>query len=50
MALSLQESIDSLETGRQSYDPLFSLNKIYGAILDDRSAVDRPYTPILRPQ
>ncbi len=48
-ALSLQESIDSLEIGRQSYEPLFSLNRIYGAILNDRSAAGRLYSPILRP-
>jgi hypothetical protein len=49
-ALSLQESDDSLEAGRQFYDPLFSLNRIYGAIiLDDPSLTDRFYTPINRP-
>jgi hypothetical protein len=50
IALSLQESADSLEAGRQEYEPHFSLNKIYGSILDERATVDRPYTPILRPE
>ncbi len=49
LALSLQESEDSLAPGRLFYEPLFSLNKIYGSILDDRSATDRSYTPICRP-
>jgi hypothetical protein len=49
LALSLQESNDSLGTGRQFYERLFSLNKIWGSILSDRSIVERPYTPVLRP-
>jgi hypothetical protein len=49
-ALSLQESDDSLEAGRQSYDPLFNPSRVYGAIiLDDSSIGDRYYTPIHRP-
>ena len=43
------DTTEKIPPAMQSYPRQFSLNKIYGSILDDRKATDGPYSPNVEP-